>query len=46
MSRTITFPVSDELHTKFKQYCIEKDLTMKEALVLAMQIILNKKKRK
>ena len=40
----ITFPVSDELHTEFKNYCITKDIKMKDALVLAIQILLNKKK--
>ena len=44
MVKTITFPVSDELHTRFKTYCSSKDMNMKDALVLAIQIILEKKK--
>ena len=39
--RTISFPVSNELHSKFKKYCIDKNMTMKEALTLAMEIVLN-----
>ncbi len=44
--KTITFPISDELHTRFKQYCIDKDVTMKDALVLAIQIVLQNHKGK
>lgn len=44
MVKTITFPVSEDLHTRFKQYCIDKDVNMKDALVLAIQLIINKKK--
>ncbi len=44
--KTITFGLSDELHTRFKQYCLDKDVLMKDALVLAVQIIINKKKEK
>lgn len=43
MVKTISFPISDELHVKFKQYCIRKNVNMKDALVLAVQIIINKK---
>lgn len=46
MVKTITFPVSDELHTRFKNYCTDKDVKMKDACVLAVQIILNSKKNK
>ncbi len=45
MAQSITFPISDELHTKFKRYCIDKDVTMKEALVIAIQLIINKKRK-
>ncbi len=43
MVKTITVPVSDELHLKFKQYCIDKDVRMRDALVLAIELIINKK---
>ncbi len=44
MAKTITVPVSDELHMQFKNYCTTKDLKMKDAIVLAMQILLERKK--
>ena len=44
MIKTITFPLSDNLHMRFKQYCIDRDISMKDALVLAVQLIINKKK--
>ena len=46
MAKTITFAVSDELHKDFKIYCYNKQITVKEGLTLAMQIILKKKWKK
>ena len=44
MAKTITVPVSDELHQKFREYCIKKGVLMKDALTLAIQMIINKRK--
>ena len=43
MVKTVTFGISDELHTRFKNYCTNKNINMKDALVLAIQIIIHKK---
>ena len=43
MVTTVTVGLSNELHTKFKNYCTNKNIKMKDALVLAIQIIINKK---
>ena len=43
MVKTITFGISEELHTRFKNFCTNKNINMKDALVLAIQIIINKK---
>ncbi len=46
MVKTLSFGISDELHTRFKQYCIDRDINMKDALVLAVQVIIQNKKHK
>ncbi len=46
MAKTITFALSDELHKEFSDYCYDKQVTQKDALVLAIELILKKKKQK
>lgn len=43
MVKYVSVALSDELHTKFKNYCTDRDVNMKDALTLAIQIIINKK---
>ena len=43
MVKYVSVALSDELHTRFKNYCTNHNLPMKVALTLAVQIIINKK---
>ncbi len=45
MTKTVTFPISDELHKEFRTYCYDKEITMKDALILAIELILKKKNK-
>jgi len=44
--KQITFLVSDELHKEFKTHCSAKGIQMKDALLLAIEIILQDKHKK
>ncbi len=43
MVKTLTIPISDDLHTEFKKYCLDRDITIREAVLLAIQLILKKR---
>ncbi len=36
----------DELHTEFSKFCFDKQITMKEALTVAIEFILKKKNKR
>ncbi len=42
--KTITFPISDSLHKRFRNYCNNKDVNMKDILILAIEYIMQRKK--
>lgn len=44
MAKTITFPLTDELHRDLKNYCIQEGMTIRETLELAINKLLKEKK--
>ena len=40
MTKTLTIPISDELHSKFKTYCVNKEVNMKDAVIVAIERVL------
>ncbi len=42
--KTITVPISDTLHKKFRRFCFDRDVSMKDAIILAIEILLKNKK--
>lgn len=42
----ITLDIDDELHSKFKKYCIDKKLTMKSLLTTLVKRIVKKNGKK
>ncbi len=41
----INFEVDDSLHKEFKIFCVNNELKIKDALVIAMKILIKKNKR-
>lgn len=41
----INLMLSDDLHSRFKQYCAKKDVKMKDALVIAIEKIIQSNKK-
>ena len=39
----LTVAIDDDLHYKFKGYCISNKISMREALVIAITLILKKR---
>ena len=42
MATSFTFDMDDKTHYKFKEFCHKKDISMKDALNIAVFLIINK----
>lgn len=43
---TVTFQIDKELQHKFKTYCASKQVSMRDALTIAIQLILKEDRKK